>query len=353
MSLEARIEALERAVERLAEQIERLHRGAGPGPGPVPPAPPAALPGVVAPLGDAPRPGGSALRGCLREAAVDGSGPTVVRSYELSGGRLEALGALMLRDDVPIRVRVGDDSIEVHATEPQHCVFELFLALLDDQERVAPYRLSNPSKLGALTKLMVRDDVPVLVEAGAEQIRVHGTAVQQAIFDAFATLIDPQRGGATGERDVQPDAAAQMGDRARAYEAAAAAHIEHLQALRQALRAQQRQTQSFHRQLENRREKVDALQEKADEYEERADALVEEAEALAEDGVITPEERKKQASLAEKVRQLREKAAASRDQAAVLEAEAEALEEQARELEQHAEELERQIEDLEEGAEDG
>ena len=52
------------------------------------------------------------------------------------------------------------------------------------------YKLPK-GKLEALTKLMVREDVPVLVTPGDDSITVHGTARQQKIFKAFVNLINP------------------------------------------------------------------------------------------------------------------------------------------------------------------
>ncbi|MBI5865769.1 MAG: hypothetical protein HZB38_14930, partial [Planctomycetes bacterium] len=46
----------------------------------------------------------------------------------------EALYALLVRDDVPIRVRIDGDKLEVHATEGQHRIFGAFLKMLNSGE---------------------------------------------------------------------------------------------------------------------------------------------------------------------------------------------------------------------------
>jgi beta-lactamase regulating signal transducer with metallopeptidase domain len=53
------------------------------------------------------------------------------------------------------------------------------------------YYLSNPGKLEALTELMARSDVPVLIERHNDKIVVHGDARVQRTFAAFVKMIDP------------------------------------------------------------------------------------------------------------------------------------------------------------------
>lgn len=114
----------------------------------------------------------------------------VVRRYELPEGKLAALTALMARDDVPILIRPLDCAIEVRAPERQQMIFESFVAMLDDAEDVRSYHLPH-GKLEGLTRLMSRPDVPVLIEADTREIRVHGNALVQAAFEGFVNMIDP------------------------------------------------------------------------------------------------------------------------------------------------------------------
>jgi beta-lactamase regulating signal transducer with metallopeptidase domain len=185
MSLEERIRELEREIEQLYQELQRL-QGVPRAAFAVPPEL-AVLSGVFgAPEEEAPvKAGGN----CLGSAAVT-DGQTVVRVYQLPEGKLAALTELMVRDDVPIRVRPMDDAIEVHASPAQQCIFELFCKLVNGDDRVTGHALPS-GKLDAITELMVRSDVPILVEPGEKQIRVHGTDVEQAVFDAFCTLIHP------------------------------------------------------------------------------------------------------------------------------------------------------------------
>ena len=62
---------------------------------------------------------------------IDVGGEKIAREYRLPAGKLEALMALMSRQDVPITVQGGGDHITVHATAQQHEVFEAFVRMIN------------------------------------------------------------------------------------------------------------------------------------------------------------------------------------------------------------------------------
>lgn len=140
------------------------------------------------------------------DAPSAGHDAVEVRAYELSEGKLKALGELMLRSDVPIPVRIIEDKgqIEVHATPAQHDAFLLFVSIIEPKDETAESYGLSKGKLEALANLMVRDDVPVVVSPGDDSITVHGNMVTQAIFRGFLNLIEPDRkqpaGGAAAPR---------------------------------------------------------------------------------------------------------------------------------------------------------
>ncbi len=68
----------------------------------------------------------------------DPDGRQIAREYHLPSGKLEALLALMSREDVPVKVQGGGDKIIVHATHQQHEIFEAFVHLIDPEGRVSP-----------------------------------------------------------------------------------------------------------------------------------------------------------------------------------------------------------------------
>ncbi len=366
-SLEERIERLERQIERLHEQLLRLHEHRGGGASaPAPPAPPGLGPGGPAPVPWGPVAMGQ-WKGCLKGAVLQ-PGPTVARSYEIPRGKLEALAALLSREDVPIRVSVGDNSIEVHATEAQQCVFEAFCSMINSRDTARKYRLPK-GKLEALNQLMVRDDVPILVGAGEEEIEVHGTDLEQAVFDACVTMINPEGAAAraAAEAEAHAHAAQATADRARAYEAKAAAEVSALQSLRAALRDHERQGEGLRRQADRlreragvMREKAESILEKAENAEEEAEELEEQAAEAAQEGLASDKARQHHESLLAKAQRIRDHAAVTRSQGQAIEVQADALERQADQLETQADQVELQtgaIEDqiaqLEESDDDG
>ena len=122
-------------------------------------------------------------------------------------------------------------------------------------------------KLKALTALMVRPDVPVLVSPGKKSIEVQGTPDQHAIFGAFVNLIHPD-----GD-----DVSAAAADRIRALAMSVASPGEGL------VRAELLATLADHKQheLEAHREALEQerhVLHKAMEHERRA--LEEEREHL-------------------------------------------------------------------------
>ncbi len=133
------------------------------------------------------------------------AGSQVTREYRLQDGKLDALTQLMVRSDVPILVRPGAGKITVIATESNQRIFKTFVDLINgsDEELQEDYSLTQ-GKLDALTTLMLRSDVPVIVSPDDESIILYGNSLQQRAFAAFIDMIDPPRKkagrGASGTR---------------------------------------------------------------------------------------------------------------------------------------------------------
>ncbi len=168
-NVDDRLDRLERQLERLADQLERMGGAQNRARTPERPAVP---------------------RKPLSTAAPTPSGEEKARRYQLSGEKLEKLMALMVREDVPIKVRASGDGIEVIASHEQQMIFEAFVNMIQQPDDTVYYQLS-PGKLSALTELMVLNDVPVMVHPGEEKIGVNGGGAIQTIFGAFVRMIDP------------------------------------------------------------------------------------------------------------------------------------------------------------------
>jgi beta-lactamase regulating signal transducer with metallopeptidase domain len=96
----------------------------------VPPAPPALPTPPTPPTPPSRTPGVRVLAEALTGVQPMLEDVEIVRSYELPKGKLELLNKLMLRDDVPVRVRTYDDHIEVHGNAEQHRRFRQFIELI-------------------------------------------------------------------------------------------------------------------------------------------------------------------------------------------------------------------------------
>jgi hypothetical protein len=280
---------------------------------------------------------------CLRGGGPCASG-VVIRTYKLPEGKLKMLTELMIRSDVPIRVRPGETEIEVHATAAEHCVFDAFCAMVNGKDRKKTYKLSE-GKLKALTEFMVRSDVPILVEAGKQGITVHGTDLEQIVFGAFVKMIQPGAGGeaqATAGGDSAHAYAKAMADLAHKYESNAVSKMAEMSSMEAAFRAYEQQAKAYEKQ-------ADKMQREADRFEDKADKLEDDAERLFDDAENARGQKRNEMLV--KAEALMHKAEALRVQADALEAQAEELEAQAEEIEDQAEAIEDEMEELEELAE--
>jgi len=115
--LEARLDRLERQLAALSQQLSSLNGIRTPAPPALPRMPRAAIPPRVAIAG-----------------APSADGSVVARVYRLNEGKLELLTQLMVRQDVPIRVRPVDGGIEIYATEGQHGVIGGFIGLIEPSQ---------------------------------------------------------------------------------------------------------------------------------------------------------------------------------------------------------------------------
>jgi hypothetical protein len=197
----------------------------------------------------------------------------------------------------------------------------------DEGESVTMFYALSGGKLEALTELMARSDVPVLITPMDNGIQVHGTPRQQEIFAAFLNMINPQGrppagGGANAAQRLHEElATVRAASRSRMDEAREVA--------RKAIRERQSAIES---QRTRMLKKAQELYRRAREIEGRADALHDQA-----DDKVGHEQN---ALLAQ--------ADALYAQAGELESEAEAIEDQADALDDELDEMVSQAEDLDE-----
>ncbi len=339
LSLEERLTALERKLELLTR---KLAGQAGLPGAPATPLPPRGT-GITI-VGEAPHavhavPAIKTLGGA--GLAQYTAGGVVQKVYVLPEGKLGALTELMSRSDVPIVVSPAEDSITVHGTTAQHLVFEAFVDMINGDDEVVAHELP-PGKLEALTELMLRADVPILVSPIDGAIKVHGTTLEQAVFRAFVEMIDgdtpPATLGYTYLRrpTVSPDERWTL-PRIEQYEIMAAEQVGELEALRGTLETVLAQVALRVHEAGLLEQQAEELELKADQAEELAEALEMKAEELEGDARI---------SLIQRFNELLLKARQLENEARVTQARAEAQESLADRLETEADNIEERIDEL-------
>lgn len=157
---------------------------------PIPPTPPApAAAWAVADTGSlAFYDGDSAPRVRVFQA---GSGEKLVQSYRLPKGKLDAFATLMARQDVPVLVSIQDDVIEVHGTPEQQRTFKAFVDIIRPGYEDREFHLPQ-GKMDAFAELMIREDVPIVVSPGGETMSVRAATSHLDIIENFLHLIDPE-----------------------------------------------------------------------------------------------------------------------------------------------------------------
>jgi beta-lactamase regulating signal transducer with metallopeptidase domain len=345
-SVEQRLEQLEQRLDRLAELLESRFGGAA-----VAPRFEYRVETMPAPLPEELDAARRAYEGALmdvQEAPV-APGQVYWKKYELPKRKLAALTELMSREDVPILIRPGDGYIEVQGNDQTHRIFKAFCVMINGEDLVREYKLPK-GKLEGMIELMRLEDVPILIEIGDDRIGVHGTTLEQAVFAAFTRLIAPEH-RAQGEVDLTLIAEALVlteSDDVREH-LLGDFEVEHdgVHAHMDALHAQ---LAEVHERMAMSEAFYERMLEKAENLEEEGDQLEEEADDL-EDLLEEMEEREemaKAASVRAKIAAMLASAERVWAEAEEAEAAADQHEDEYDALEELADELEEQIEELQE-----
>ncbi|MBL8877475.1 MAG: hypothetical protein JNG88_00010 [Phycisphaerales bacterium] len=317
-----RLARLEAELKRLSEQLERLNHDrhgvqgqTAPVPGqpampPTPPTPPSP-PSATTPAPGAPR---------ARMRAPQPGGPEVIRGYELPPEKLEALWQLMSRDDVPPRVSMNGNQIQLHADEHHQEMFRQFIEMIhpDGQQRRAPEARGQGASRGGRG-------------AGAAGGRRSMRAPDEK---AWRELV------AGWQNDGQPQAAArEMLANAELWRAAAAAGSD--AAREKALVAADRLralAQLRQGELANYEQLAETMGVQAEQFVDQARAMMEQA--------LTQDASQNGAAMQERARALEQAARELEAKARQFEAEARQWEEKARAAEREADEADEQMDEL-------
>jgi len=318
--LEERLHRLEAELDALARELRELRGVMRPGEAPFAPPglfgqPMPAPPGAPAPRGlfhpsvpvqplptpPAPRAWSDPFGTPLPEGADE----QISRSYYLPPGKLEALAALMVRDDVPIMVSPQPDRIDVVATPRQHASFGAFVKLIHPEARVEGAGLEeSPDPLSPA-------GLALLEREGGR-----ATAEMMELREVLAAI-----GQASGDRHLQASVRQMLEASARLRHAGSDAQAIFGEEARKLLDAVQFRTQEI-------ADQTQAVEKQRDETRRQAEQLFREAERC----------REKAAEAAE-----REGAAKKAERAQELRAKAETLAAEARNAERGGQELEERI----------
>jgi hypothetical protein len=324
--LDERLERLEHELQALAQQLAELRALAAGRSELRVPKPPKPRKVTVPRAGTVFGGGGGGIAFGRTEARSD---ETIVRSYRLPEGKLAALTELMVRQDVPVLVSPQKDCLEVHATARQHAVFAAFMELIHPSGAKGIGARSIPGPWGGTA---YTDAVKVYSKAVDKQKKT-----RQQLSDALKQF---QRSRLNGEVRKQATHALQAALQAQRGESAQAAQAQ-LQALLQRVRAEadgrEHQADAIEAQAEH-------LLQEAEEFEAQAEELIAHAAEFARSA--------KQAEGAPEAKLLREDARALEKQARELERKARELERRARELERKAQRVGQEAEELDDSAAD-
>ncbi len=369
--LEDRLKQLERELDRLADELAKITESVAPGPAkreakvrekrrerarsrvreprapreprspcepckpcaPCSPCPPSPPCPPVPPR--APLPPGPDIGFFMPEADT---GETLIRTYRLPDGKREALTELMVRDDVPVLVRPLPDGIEVHGTARQQRIFHAFVKMIH------PSGDGRSEAWPEVEKFIIRprqELIKRLVERSVER----GT--RRARGAALAAPVQQIR-----------EAIREHIERARMLEAQQKGMEAETQRLEIEVEALRHQADAVRDSADDIREEADEVRERAEELREKAEELREKAESAAEeaaaDAMMDDAQRLEQDAhrIDREANRMEREANRVEKESGLIDRKADLLEKQAEQVERQAEQLEEQAETAEEQAEE-
>lgn len=269
---------------------------------------------------------------------VASTGVKLARAYHMPKGRLHALSTLMVRSDVPVLVSPEHERLVVHATRAQHQTFASFAKMICPEGVMITDEHGKPVA-----------DAMIQGQRGAVSVRAPEAARQLAVARELERRVagERSRGRIAADRAV-------MADQKLAVEAEYRALMRKSEGVLKDAERVYREAEKVHEESERMREKADVKREKADKYHEKGDyekaaryeAEAEALEAKAEDLHRASED------LERKAEDIERQAEDVERRAEDLEAHAEELEARAEEIEDHLEELEDELESAREHEEE-
>ncbi|KAA0222159.1 MAG: hypothetical protein KJ057_03615 [Phycisphaerae bacterium] len=221
----------------------------------------------------------------IRSADAD-SADEVACTYTLPAGKLKSLSELMIRDDVPVRVSPGGDTITVYGTRRQHEIFQAFLRLIHPD---GSFNVPSPARA-----------VPGSAGAGAAT-RSSGAAASKggssdrAAADLIAEEIQRHQAMHDAVEKERANVEQQMKElmlRSREREREARAFEREAEELRRHAEDVRSEAARFEEDAQRRRatEEARQIERQADELTERAKVMRDEAEGVEREAQILERE---------------------------------------------------------------
>ncbi|MCP4246126.1 MAG: M48 family metalloprotease [bacterium] len=269
----------------------------------------------------------------------------MVRKYVLPEGKLEALTALMSRSDVPVLIEPGEEVIVVHGTARQQAIFAAFVELIHPTGEYKDTGASFYAPFDFDPRLTPRGSGRTRSEARQrlrESRRLRSRADGDAGASLFWQLSEARSQAAAQAAQAEAQARWELDEqRAQAEAHRAQLEAEKRQALHAALAGDQ-----AHKLAEEIAHQIEAMLAEAAELEHQSQAMESEAERLADEAERVRDEADEVEDEPRQQRDLERQARALERQARQLETQARRLAQQAERLEDQANELEADAEDL-------
>ncbi|MCG3131599.1 MAG: hypothetical protein FLDDKLPJ_02403 [Phycisphaerae bacterium] len=214
------------------------------------------------------------------------SGQEIACTYTLPAGKLKALTELMIRDDVPVRVSPGGDTITVHGTRRQHEIFQAFLRLIHPD---GSFNAPSPARGARGSAGAGAAALPSGAASGK------GTSSDRAAAEMMAEEIQRHQAmhdAAEKERAVIEQQMKELQSRSREREREARTIEREAEELRRHAEDVRSEAERLEEDAQRRRavEEARQIERQADELTERANVMRDEAEGVEREAQILERE---------------------------------------------------------------
>jgi FtsZ-binding cell division protein ZapB len=200
---------------------------------------------------------------------TDDDSELVRREYRLPDGMREALMEFMLRDDVPLLVCEGQDSIVVDATPAQHEVFAAFVRMIHPEGRTrGAARAIPPASFGVSSAIDTTQQELAKLQMQRDMLNGEAHKLRQSASEAERRADDLRESSEGLEEQLR--ASSRLND-----PTANRALTEALRAIEQRAKAAENEARSIERQADSSDDRIERMAEAIERLEEKLAELAE------------------------------------------------------------------------------